>query len=208
MVSALHALSFVAGTAAFLFVLLSLGEPFQAARECHHAPAHPFPLRASASGLLYVAEVIEEHAGLAKTVGQRTIYVGSSPTARQLGVLSRVRRVASFPSLLEKILRANPLAWGVRVTFGWARCRSAELWPERMLEGQGVLESEGWEAEQLLKATRGADASRYTSAARVELVLMYFNSQQAIIVLLLVFHFVDGLPLCDEALLLTSSAGS
>ncbi|ORY80687.1 transmembrane adaptor Erv26-domain-containing protein [Leucosporidium creatinivorum] len=51
MVSALHALSFVAGTAAFLFVLLSL-----------------------ASGLLYVAEVIEEHAGLAKMVGQRTIY--------------------------------------------------------------------------------------------------------------------------------------
>ncbi|GAA6050519.1 hypothetical protein JCM3770_005580 [Rhodotorula araucariae] len=47
----LHSLSWVALAAGFLFVLLSL-----------------------ASGLLYVAEVIEEHSGLAKTVGKRLIY--------------------------------------------------------------------------------------------------------------------------------------
>ncbi|GAA6000852.1 hypothetical protein JCM10207_004690 [Rhodosporidiobolus poonsookiae] len=49
---ALHYLSYVAGFAAFVFVLLSL-----------------------ASGLLYIAEVIEEHPGLAKTVGKRLIFV-------------------------------------------------------------------------------------------------------------------------------------
>lgn len=37
-----------------------------------------------ASGLLYVAEVIEEHSALAKTVGQRMIYVRlSSPISPQ-----------------------------------------------------------------------------------------------------------------------------
>ncbi|KAM0792686.1 hypothetical protein ACM66B_002466 [Microbotryomycetes sp. NB124-2] len=51
MVSGLHCLSYVAGTAAFVFVLLSL-----------------------ASGLLYVAEVIEEHSSTAKAVGQRIVY--------------------------------------------------------------------------------------------------------------------------------------
>ncbi|BGP37179.1 erv26 super protein [Rhodotorula kratochvilovae] len=49
--SVLHSLSWVALAAGFVFVLLSL-----------------------ASGLLYVAEVIEEHSGLAKTVGKRLIY--------------------------------------------------------------------------------------------------------------------------------------
>ncbi|GAA5831321.1 hypothetical protein JCM11251_007834 [Rhodosporidiobolus azoricus] len=49
--SVLHLLSWLAGILGFVFVLLSL-----------------------ASGLLYVAEVIEEHSGLAKTVGQRLIY--------------------------------------------------------------------------------------------------------------------------------------
>ncbi|GAA5897020.1 hypothetical protein JCM6882_007334 [Rhodosporidiobolus microsporus] len=49
--SVLHILSWLAGILGFVFVLLSL-----------------------ASGLLYVAEVIEEHSGLAKTVGQRLIY--------------------------------------------------------------------------------------------------------------------------------------
>ncbi|KAL8283555.1 hypothetical protein RQP46_005658 [Phenoliferia psychrophenolica] len=47
----LHALSYVATGGAFLFVLLSL-----------------------ASGLLYIAEVIEEHSGTAKAFGQRAIY--------------------------------------------------------------------------------------------------------------------------------------
>ncbi|KAK4050051.1 erv26 super protein [Microbotryomycetes sp. JL221] len=51
MVSGLHCLSYVAGTAAFVFVLLSL-----------------------ASGLLYVAEVIEEHSSIAKVIGQRVVY--------------------------------------------------------------------------------------------------------------------------------------
>ncbi|GAA6030106.1 hypothetical protein JCM8097_009261 [Rhodosporidiobolus ruineniae] len=49
--SALHYLSWLACAIGFIFVLLSL-----------------------ASGLLYVAEVIEEHSGLAKTVGKRLIY--------------------------------------------------------------------------------------------------------------------------------------
>ncbi|GAA5973111.1 hypothetical protein JCM8115_005415 [Rhodotorula mucilaginosa] len=48
----LHALSYLAVIAAFVFGLLSL-----------------------ANGLLYIAEVIEEHAQLAKTVGQRLVYV-------------------------------------------------------------------------------------------------------------------------------------
>ncbi|GAA5844956.1 hypothetical protein JCM9279_000055 [Rhodotorula babjevae] len=48
----LHSLSWLALAAGFLFLLLSL-----------------------ASGLLYVAEVIEEHSGLAKTVGKRLVYV-------------------------------------------------------------------------------------------------------------------------------------
>ncbi|KAI5476452.1 protein of transmembrane adaptor Erv26 family [Pseudohyphozyma bogoriensis] len=52
MISALHLVSYLAGTATFIFVLLSL-----------------------ASGLLYVAEIIEEHSALAKTIGQRAIYV-------------------------------------------------------------------------------------------------------------------------------------
>ncbi|KAM0747305.1 DUF396-domain-containing protein [Meredithblackwellia eburnea MCA 4105] len=51
MISVLHLLSYVAVGGAFIFVLLSL-----------------------ASGLLYVAEIIEEHANLAKVVGQRAIY--------------------------------------------------------------------------------------------------------------------------------------
>ncbi|TNY23982.1 transmembrane adaptor Erv26-domain-containing protein [Rhodotorula diobovata] len=49
--SVLHSLSWVALAAGFVFLLLSL-----------------------ASGLLYVAEVIEEHSGLAKTVGKRLVY--------------------------------------------------------------------------------------------------------------------------------------
>ncbi|GAA5883503.1 hypothetical protein JCM3774_000587 [Rhodotorula dairenensis] len=48
----LHALSYLAVIAGFVFGLLSL-----------------------ANGLLYIAEVIEEHAQLAKTVGQRLVYV-------------------------------------------------------------------------------------------------------------------------------------
>ncbi|GJN87867.1 hypothetical protein Rhopal_000822-T1 [Rhodotorula paludigena] len=51
MLTVLHVLSWLACIAGFVFVLLSL-----------------------ASGLLYVAEVIEEHSGLAKTIGQRLIY--------------------------------------------------------------------------------------------------------------------------------------
>ncbi|GAA5863442.1 hypothetical protein JCM1840_007530 [Sporobolomyces johnsonii] len=51
MLTALHCLSYVASAVGLVFVLLSL-----------------------ASGLLYIAEVIEEHSGLAKTVGQRLVY--------------------------------------------------------------------------------------------------------------------------------------
>ncbi|GAA6010877.1 hypothetical protein JCM11491_004578 [Sporobolomyces phaffii] len=51
MVSALHCLSYVSAVVGLIFVLLSL-----------------------ASGLLYIAEVIEEHSGLAKTTGKRLIY--------------------------------------------------------------------------------------------------------------------------------------
>ncbi|KAK4333411.1 Protein SVP26 [Rhodotorula toruloides] len=51
MVLVLHLVSYIAGLAGFCFALLSL-----------------------ANGLLYVAEVIEEHSAFAKTVGQRIIY--------------------------------------------------------------------------------------------------------------------------------------
>ncbi|GAA5918237.1 hypothetical protein JCM1841_005323 [Sporobolomyces salmonicolor] len=51
MLTALHCLSYAASAVGLVFVLLSL-----------------------ASGLLYIAEVIEEHSGLAKTVGQRLVY--------------------------------------------------------------------------------------------------------------------------------------
>ncbi|GAA5871045.1 hypothetical protein JCM16303_001674 [Sporobolomyces ruberrimus] len=51
MVTALHCLSYVSAVLGLIFVLLSL-----------------------ASGLLYIAEVIEEHSGLAKTTGKRLIY--------------------------------------------------------------------------------------------------------------------------------------
>ncbi|GAA5924959.1 Svp26p [Sporobolomyces koalae] len=51
MVTALHCLSYVSAVVGLIFVLLSL-----------------------ASGLLYVAEVIEEHSALAKTIGKRLIY--------------------------------------------------------------------------------------------------------------------------------------
>ncbi|KAK4704992.1 importin subunit alpha-6/7, partial [Phenoliferia sp. Uapishka_3] len=51
MTGVLYVLSYIAASGAFLFVLLSL-----------------------ASGLLYVAEVIEEHSGVAKVIGQRAIY--------------------------------------------------------------------------------------------------------------------------------------
>ncbi|GAA5996869.1 Svp26p [Rhodotorula paludigena] len=51
MLTVLHVLSWLACIAGFVFVLLSL-----------------------ASGLLYVAEVIEEHSALAKTIGQHLIY--------------------------------------------------------------------------------------------------------------------------------------
>ncbi|GAA5901948.1 Svp26p [Sporobolomyces salmoneus] len=51
MVTALHCLSYVSAVVGLIFVLLSL-----------------------ASGLLYIAEVIEEHSGLAKTTGKRLIY--------------------------------------------------------------------------------------------------------------------------------------
>ncbi|KAL7413159.1 transmembrane adaptor Erv26-domain-containing protein [Mrakia frigida] len=51
MISLLHGVSYIAALAAFLFVTLSL-----------------------ASGLLWIAEVIEEHSKLAKVVGRRAIY--------------------------------------------------------------------------------------------------------------------------------------
>lgn len=51
MFSLLHICSYIAAVVAFLFVTLSL-----------------------ASGLLYVAELVEEHSRLAKLIGQRTIY--------------------------------------------------------------------------------------------------------------------------------------
>ncbi|GAA5955447.1 hypothetical protein JCM3765_006782 [Sporobolomyces pararoseus] len=51
MVTALHCLSYVSAVVGLIFVLLSL-----------------------ASGLLYIAEVIEEHSALAKTTGKRLIY--------------------------------------------------------------------------------------------------------------------------------------
>lgn len=97
MVSALHALSFVAGTAAFLFVLLSLGEQLPDTRFESRLLRLTTPPPA-ASGLLYVAEVIEEHAGLAKVIGQRTIYVRRALiTGSFYASSSRAARVAPPP---------------------------------------------------------------------------------------------------------------
>lgn len=82
----LHSLSWVALAAGFVFLLLSLGAsvptppPFSVPSSTlpRHVADELF-LRA-ASGLLYVAEVIEEHSGLAKTVGKRLVYVRAPVT--------------------------------------------------------------------------------------------------------------------------------
>lgn len=65
MFSLLHVLSYVGAVTAFLFVTLSLGTSW----------VYPRSLTDTASGLLWIAELIEEHSRVAKTVGQRAIYV-------------------------------------------------------------------------------------------------------------------------------------
>lgn len=75
MVLVLHLVSYIAGLAGFCFALLSLG----AQPPISPVTLHPrLTLRPAANGLLYVAEVIEEHSAFAKTVGQRIIYVRPS----------------------------------------------------------------------------------------------------------------------------------
>ncbi|CEQ39169.1 SPOSA6832_00671 [Sporobolomyces salmonicolor] len=74
MLTALHCLSYVASAVGLVFVLLSLG---MSSRFTPRDAISCSPLRSllpAASGLLYIAEVIEEHSGLAKTVGQRLVY--------------------------------------------------------------------------------------------------------------------------------------
>jgi hypothetical protein len=67
----LHLLSYLGGLAGFLFVTLSLGKSPAATVV---SEAHP-----TASGLLWIAELIEEHSKHAKTIGMRAIYVGGDP---------------------------------------------------------------------------------------------------------------------------------
>ncbi len=71
MISLLHLLSYLGSITAFLFVTLSLGELWVEPRKL-----------TAASGLLWIAELIEEHSRYARIVGVRAIYVGhwTSPT--------------------------------------------------------------------------------------------------------------------------------
>lgn len=118
-----------------------VGQP--AHHPAREAITHSSPWLASASGLLYVAEVIEEHAGLAKTIGQRTIYVSSSPIDHFPQSRPATRRVASFPSLLEKILRADPFAWDVHFTLTQTRHGAGEVQPEGCSTRHRLLGLEG-----------------------------------------------------------------
>ncbi|SGY67165.1 BQ5605_C004g02750 [Microbotryum silenes-dioicae] len=88
MPTALHLLSYVAGSGAFLVVLLSFGE-FDLVSITHARKRRPGPGAASSQfshfriefGLLYLAEVIEEHAAQAKVMGQRMVWVSAGPHA-------------------------------------------------------------------------------------------------------------------------------
>ncbi|BGP22158.1 hypothetical protein Rt10032_c07g3358 [Rhodotorula toruloides] len=104
MVLVLHLVSYIAGLAAFCFALLSL-----------------------ANGLLYVAEVIEEHSAFAKTVGQRIIYVCSLSFLSQfrlaLGLTPRVvtgcaqAEIVLFGLLLQNFSRHWPVISVRSLTF-------------------------------------------------------------------------------------------
>lgn len=59
--------------------------------------------RGTANGLLYIAEVIEEHAQLAKTVGQRLVYVSPS---QLLPVASPVTHTTRTHTQVEILLLA------------------------------------------------------------------------------------------------------
>jgi hypothetical protein len=67
----LNILSYAAAIAAFLFVTLSLGEVIQLRGSC----VFTYGLVYLASGLLWLAEVIEENSKFAKTIGVRAVYV-------------------------------------------------------------------------------------------------------------------------------------
>lgn len=74
----LHILSYAGAIATFLFVTLSLGEyARQRARLAPLTRLDPTAAHRAASGLLWLAELIEEHSKTAKTVGIRAIYVRS-----------------------------------------------------------------------------------------------------------------------------------
>lgn len=67
----LNILSYAAAIAAFLFITLSLGEVI----ELPGSYVFTYGLVYLASGLLWLAEVIEENSKFAKTIGVRAVYV-------------------------------------------------------------------------------------------------------------------------------------
>lgn len=64
----LNLLSYVTAIVAFLFVTLSLGTP-------PTQNSHSTQPSVSASGLLWLAEIIEENSRFAKVIGVRAVYV-------------------------------------------------------------------------------------------------------------------------------------
>lgn len=71
MISLLNLLSYGAGLAAFIFVTLSLGECSVASSRM----AVVLNRASTASGLLWLAEIIEENSKIAKSAGIKLIYV-------------------------------------------------------------------------------------------------------------------------------------
>ena len=67
----LYVLSYVAALVAFVFITLSLGMSYSLYSWEQRSHLHP----CLASGLLWVAEMIEEHSRMAKIIGQRAIWV-------------------------------------------------------------------------------------------------------------------------------------
>jgi len=67
--------SYVAGLAAFLFVTLSLGASHQKRNWLPNVLSASHTWMTTASGLLWLSELIEEHTKLAKILGKKCIYV-------------------------------------------------------------------------------------------------------------------------------------